>query len=313
MRRNNVVQWIAILGMVLTRVAHAQSDAPQPLIDAAKQGDPINEWALGHFYLASTGDRQKAYYWLKKAADDGQLNAKIELNGNFAASGATPFGDALRSGIAARVAEAQNLVKTVAPDARLVFFKADSDSPPQYMFYSPMQQKQLTVLDMNGALQAGSPSEGAIAAAVPGQFIDLPQALAAAKGQGLRGDIRSAVLMVGQPKGKAPVAVWTLMPVDETQHGHLAYFVGATDGRALGLMDVSDGINGNDAQLKAIHDAQNPKVQAGAGGGGSTGSMTRTGGYNANAAYAESQRKAYDYQVFQNDPARAANCRTNGC
>jgi TPR repeat protein len=307
---NTVAKWIAILGMALPGVVHAQSDAPRQLVDAATQGDPINEWALGHFYLTSAGDRQKAYYWLKKAADDGQLNAKIELNANFAASGATPFGDALQSGIAARAAQARDLVKSDAPDTELVFFKADSDSPPQYMFYSPTQQKQVTVLDRNGTLQAGSPGPGTITAAVPGRFIDLPRALAAAKAQGLRGEIGSAVLMVAQPKGKAPVAVWTLMPVDATQHGNLGYFVGATDGKALGLMDVSDGINGNDAQLKAIQDALHPKVQA---GGGSGGAMARTGGYNANAAYAESQRKAYDYQIFQNDPARAANCRANGC
>ena len=239
---------------------------PQQLIDAAGKGDPVNEWALGHFYLTSSGDRQKAYYWLKKAADHGQANAKIELDANFTASGTTPFGDALKSGIASRVADAQKVARTVSPDMRLTFFKADSDSPPQYMFYSPMLEKQVTIIDMNGTLQASQVTPGQLTEAVPGKFIDLPVAIADAKGQGLRGDIRSAILMVAQPTGKPAVAVWTLMPIDSNQHGNVAYFVGANDGKALGLMEVSDGIYGNDAQLKAIQDA-NARAAANSGGG----------------------------------------------
>jgi TPR repeat protein len=278
MRQAHIGSWILSLSLLIPLTLHAQAEPPQQLIDAAGKGDPVNEWALGHFYLTSSGDRQKAYYWLKKAADHGQANAKIELDANFTALGTTPFGDAQKSGITSRVADAQKVARTVSSDMRLTFFKADSDSPPEYMFYSPMLEKQITIIDMNGTFQAGQVTRGQLTEAVPGKFIDLPVAIADAKGQGLKGDIRSAVLMVARPTGKPTVAVWTLMPIDANQHGNLAYFVGANDGKALALMDVSDGINGNDAQLQAIQDA---KARAEAGNSARNNGGPGGGGYAA--------------------------------
>jgi TPR repeat protein len=312
MRRTLFTASIIMLGLLPALPARAQAIPPAELVKAAQGGDPIQEWALGHFYLTSTSDKKQAYTWLKKAADAGQLNAKVELDANFGASGSTPFGDAQVSGIVKRAADAKALVLPTAPDTRLAMFVADNDSPPQYIFYSPEQSKQVTVLDVKGSLVTGPSTPGSINAALPGTFIDLPQAIAAARGQGMQGNIQSARLGVAQAKNKAPIAIWTLMPQDTTQHNGLAYFVGAKDGRPLGLMDVSDGIPANDAQLRAAYAAAHPQTDNNSGGSmGSSGTVSR--GFNANAAYAESQRRAYNYEMFQGDSARADNCRTNGC
>jgi len=257
-----VLFWLLHTGAVW-----AQTSPSPEVLKGAQQGDPNMEWALGHFYLENTADHQKAYYWLKKAADAGQMNAKIELNANFSAAGTTPFSAALQSGVVNRAQQARGLVARTLPDVYLSMISTDNTSPAQFIFYSPSQQLQIAVLDVRGILQIGPVAPGTISAPLPHGFIDLPRAVASAKQQGMQGDVKSAVLIVGKPKGKPGVPVWILTPAVQTSR-FLSYYVGATDGRPLGLMDISEGINGNDAQLRELERRLHPPAQEVASGGG---------------------------------------------
>jgi hypothetical protein len=289
--------------------AAAQTAPPPALVKAAEAGDPNMEWALGHFYLTSTSNSTQAYAWLKKAADAGQQNAQIELKANFPASG--PTAPPQQTGIAQRANEAKALLLANAPDMQLTMFRLDMGSPAQYVFYSHMHQQQVTILDVAGKLVVTDPVPVATRFALPGNFIDLPQAMASASAQGMQGDITSAFLTVSQAQGKPPVAVWTLTPSNSTRF--LSYFVSATDARPLALADFSDGVGGTDAQLHAAWAAQHPAPQVQGGGGYVAGGSTSGPRFDANAAYRQSQMRAYNYKIFQNDPARAQNCRDHGC
>jgi len=233
------------------------------------------EWALGHFYLENTSDHQKAYYWLKKAADAGQMNAKIELGANFSSSGATPFSTASQSGVAAGAGMARTFVAKALPDAQLAMVSTSVSSPTEYVFFSPSKHMHLVVLDVHGVYQVSALSLGALDLPLPPRFVDLPAAILAARRQGLRGDVKSAVLIASGPKGKAAIAAWTITPATQTTRA-LSYFVSATDGRALGLMDISDGIGGNDEQLRELYRREHPPTEiASSQGGGSTTSNVR--------------------------------------
>jgi hypothetical protein len=247
--------------------AEAQTSPSPQVLNGAQQGDANMEWALGHFYLQSTSDHQKAYYWLKKAADAGQMNAKIELGANFSAAGTTPFSAALQSGVMSRAQQAKGLLARAVSDAQLTMVSIDNMSPAQYVFYSLSKQLQIEVLDVHGTLQVGPVVPGTLSTPLPQSFIDLPRAVASAKGQGMQGDIKSAVLMVGEPNGKPPMPVWILTPAVQTAR-FLSYYVGATDGRPLRLTDISNGINGSDAQLRELERRLHPPAQEVSSGGG---------------------------------------------
>ena len=266
-RHFGLIGLLAFLGSSLPQCVQAQASPSPQVLNGAQQGDPNMEWALGHFYLENTSDHQKAYYWLKKAADAGQMNAKVELAANFSAAGTTPFSAALQSGVVNRAQQARALVARTVPDVHLTMISTDNTSPAQFIFYSASQQLQIEVLDTRGTLQVGPVFPGTISAPLPQSFIDLPRAVIAAKQQGLQGDVKSAVLVVGQPKGRPPMPVWILTPAVQTSR-FLSYYVAATNGHPLRLTDISDGINGSDAQLTELERRLHPPAQQMSSGGG---------------------------------------------
>jgi hypothetical protein len=84
---------------------------------------------------------------------------------------------------------------------------------------------------------------GATKVVLPNAFTDLPSAIAAAQQQGMQLPLKSAMLVMEGPRGKPPVAVWTLQPKIDRSGRVESYFIAAADGgRPLTLNDISDGL-----------------------------------------------------------------------
>jgi hypothetical protein len=120
---------------------------------------------------------------------------------------------------------------------------------------------------------------GATKVVLPAAFTDLPSAIVAAQQQGMQLPLKSAMLVMEQPRGKPPIAVWTLQPKVARGGRVESYFIAAADaGRPLTLNDISDVARNYNAQWQHIidqfHAAEQAKQNAGKSSAGSCVNMT---------------------------------------
>jgi hypothetical protein len=92
-------------------------------------------------------------------------------------------------------------------------------------------------------------------AVLPESFTDLPSAIAAAESQGMQLPVKSAMLYLAQPRGKTPIAVWSLHPQNDPRGKVENCFI-AAEARPcpLELSDVSDLASSYNAEWQHIID-----------------------------------------------------------
>jgi hypothetical protein len=159
-----------------------------------------------------------------------------------------------KDGILAALQQIGKLIPPANSGAKLSLVDLETQGVCQYQFLSPEKRQKLVFVDFQGTirLSATVPMTGTELGPLPGGFVDLPEAIAGAQRQGIQLPLDSAKLMMAQPRGKPPVAVWTLTPRNRTGRV-LSYFVSAADpGHALQVSDVTDYISDYNEQMRRL-------------------------------------------------------------
>ncbi len=165
-----------------------------------------------------------------------------------------------KNGVLRALQQIGKLLPAANSDARLVSIDLMAQGVCQYELISPGRRQRLIFVDAQGTIKLAN----TLAAAgsehpLPGAFVDLPAATAAAERQGMRLPLDSARLRMAQPRGKPAIAVWTLSPRNDPQGRVLSYFISAADaGHPLAVSDVTDYISDYNAQARRTIDLFRP-------------------------------------------------------
>jgi hypothetical protein len=292
----------------------AQSDAIlQRFLPKAQAGDAQAQYTVGARYYP-LHDLNTAKLWLQKSASQGNPQAAGFLNSFLGGGASTPApspGVALpgnvgmvggaglcpgtgrsleKDGIVAALQQAsKQLPASAAPKLSMVMLTTQGVC--QYTFVLASGEA-ITFADIPGGLRAmGSRvAAGATKVALPNAFTDLPAAITAAQHQGMQLPLKSAMLVMEGPRGKPPVAVWTLQPKIDRSGRVESYFVAAADGgRPLTLNDISDVARDYNAQWQKIidqfHAAAEAKQNSSSPGGGGCVNMALAAGVHLAPVY----------------------------
>jgi hypothetical protein len=301
-----------LVTFVSGQIAGAQSDAIlQRFLPKAQAGDAQAQYTVGARYY-QLHDLNNAKLWLQKSASQGNSQAAGFLN-NFLGGGAsTPSpspgmarpgnvgmaggaglcpgtGRSLeKDGIVGVLQQASKQMPAGA-SPKLSMVMLTTQGVCQYTFVLASGEA-MTFADIPGGLRAmGSRvAAGATKVVLPNAFTDLPSAIAAAQQQGMQLPLKSAMLVMEGPRGKPPIAVWTLQPKIDRSGRVESYFIAAADGgRPLTLNDVSDVAKDYNAQWQKIIDQFHAAAQAKSGSpvAGGCVSMALAGGVHLTPMY----------------------------
>jgi hypothetical protein len=282
---------VLLCGILIAAVAHAHTDPIlQRMLPQAESGNAQSQYYVGARYF-QMGDRKDAELWLRKAAAQGNQPAAQFLKYEFGAASSTPSypgpgrmtqppmqpmmrpgggglcpgsGEDVESkGILDLMTKSLRAILPV-PNATISLVMLNSFGVCEVQLFSPSTHMLYTVaLAPTGArLMARIPA--AYVAVLPHAVIDLPGAIAAAQRQGLQLPLKSALLRVAHPRGRAAIAFWSLEPQRPSGGRIENYLVAANDpGRLLTASDVSDVENDYNAQWSRIVNEFQSAQQAG--------------------------------------------------
>jgi hypothetical protein len=310
---------MVLISIVFGQITGAQNDAIlQRFLPKATAGDAQAQYIVGSRYY-QLHDISNAKLWLQKSAAQGNQQAAGFLNSFLGAgapapvpSAAPPAGMALPGNAAMAGAAGlcpgtgrsleKNGILSVLQQASKQMPAGSSPSLSMVMLTSPgicqysfvlASGQTTTFADIPGGLRAmgSGMATGATKVPLPNAFTDLPSAIAAAQQQGLTLPLKGAMLVMEAPRGKPPMAVWTLQPKINHSGRVESYFVAAADGgRPLALNDISDVARDYNAQWQKIIDqfhaaAEARQSSANPSGGGCV-SKELAGGVNLVPMYA---------------------------
>jgi hypothetical protein len=309
---------MVLVSIVCGQIAGAQSDAIlQRFLPKAEAGDAQAQYIVGSRYY-QLHDTNNAKLWLQKSAAQGNQQAAgflhsflgggapapvpsaappagMALPGNAGMAGAAGLcpgtGRSLeKNGIVGALQQAlKQMPAGSSPSLSMVMLT--SQGVCQYTFVLASGQTT-TFADIPGGLRAmgSGMATGATKVPLPNAFTDLPSAIAAAQQQGLTLPLKGAMLVMEAPRGKPPMAVWTLQPKIDRSGRVESYFVAAADGgRPLALNDISDVAKDYNAQWQKIidqfHAAAEAKQSSGTPSGGGCVNKAPFAGVNMQPVY----------------------------
>lgn len=191
----------------------------------------------------------------------------FSLDSNTLAQSLCPGSNAApeKNGILGALQQVGKLVPAASAGAKLGTVDLEAQGLCQYWLYQPEKRQKLIFIDVQGKIQItpAMPMTGADGDPLPGAFVDLPEAITAARKQGMLLPLDSARLRMAQPRGKPAVAVWTLSPKNDPQGRVLSYFISAADaGRTLTVSDVTDYFSDYNVQARRIANLFHPPSAA---------------------------------------------------
>ena len=285
--RNLRALLVVILALFLAGpIARSQNDAIlQRFLPKAQAGDAQAQYTVGARYY-QLHDIANAKLWLQKSSAQGNQQAAgfLQMLGGGGSTPAPPVSMVMpgSAGVAGGTALCPGTGRSLEKDGILGALQQATKQMPagakpklsmvmltsqgvcQYTFVLGSGQA-MTFADVPGGLRSmGSrPAMGATKVVLPDAFTDLPTAIAAAQKQGMQLPLKSAMLVMEQPRGKPPLAVWTLQPKVDRSGRVESYFLAAADGgRPLTLNDVSDVAKDYNAQWQHIIDQFHAAAEA---------------------------------------------------
>jgi hypothetical protein len=266
--------------------ARAQNDAIlQRFLPKAQAGDAQAQYTVGARYY-QLHDLANAKLWMQKSAAQGNQPAAGFLQ-NFLGGGGPAASAAITPmpgnvGMAGGTGLCPGTDRSLEKDGVFGPLEQATKQMPagakpklsrvmlmtqgvcQYTFVLDSGQA-ITFADIPGGLRSmGSrPATGATKVVLPDAFTDLPAAITAAQKQGMQLPLKAAMLAMEQPRGKPPIAVWTLQPKVDRVGRVESYFVAAVDsGRPLALDDISDVARDYNAQWQHVIDQFHANAEA---------------------------------------------------